>query len=724
MAGATWTFLDDRGIFNSNGGSFLNEGILRKNGGTGETSIGVTFTGDGGVFVDTGRLWVRQGGTSGGDFNLAAGTILRIGQGTPVFTFTTGASVSGPGELDITGIVVVEDDSLDVPVVDLRSGSLSINAPSATLNTLDWRSSSTLSVAGDLEIDTINFADTNVKTLRGGGRLVSVGTVSAGPTIWLGDETDIVNALGATWTWPASGGVDDHPSFGPGGSFINEGTLVKEGATTILDVPFEGSGDVFVNSGTLRLVEGGSTDSAFTVAGLAELQLGDISKVLTLESGATITGSGLVSITGAVVVEANALDVPVQLESGGLLTPTAPTFSFLRRLTWVNGSLAVPNEVVLLAGLEVTGGVVVLRGGGRLVNQGNSTVRSLRFTEGAELLNAVGAVWSIPSSGGFDRTGLGGNIVNAGTFRLIDGTGSIGVPFVNQGLLDLRQNKMTMQAGYTQTVSGVLQLDAAGLAPGTEHGQLVIPELSELDGTLDVDVSFAAEAGDVLDVIDFSFPEITGAFASTNFTGFTGPEPVLEKIFGNVRAYRLTFNAPITPIPPPPQGDKRPGHVGEKSGAGLGLAVTPDGLQWSGDPDALGYHVVRVTLDGARTRLTPRIILGGESAYAFAEPARPDGAVLYELERIARDLSAEVVSRAGVADPLGQPLAFLKAADDVLTFNTDHTTRSWLVEGVTPGFVVEDITDPEHPIPLQVETLAEGTAAYLSWWPERVLRVK
>ena len=134
---------------------------------------------------------------------------------------------------------------------------------------------------------------------------------------------------------------------------------------------------------------------------------------------------------------------------------------------------------------------------------------TLRFTNGytqttgSTILNggALASTTTIDIQGG-SLSGFGtvtANVSNAGQVN----------PGLSSGILNIDGN-------YTQTPTGVLNVEIGGLAPGTGFDQLNITGNAALDGTLNISLigGFSPSPGDIFEIMTFSSP--TGDFAAKN----------------------------------------------------------------------------------------------------------------------------------------------------------------------------------------------------------------
>src|SRR5262249_269067 len=83
-------------------GTFVNDGVLIKMGGTGTSDFyyGVAFDNHGDTQVQTGTLLLVGGGTSAGTLEASAGATLAFGGD---YTLTAASAVSGAGAVQLTG---------------------------------------------------------------------------------------------------------------------------------------------------------------------------------------------------------------------------------------------------------------------------------------------------------------------------------------------------------------------------------------------------------------------------------------------------------------------------------------------------------------------------------------------------------------------------------------------------------------------------------------------
>ena len=214
LFGGAYYFQGDGAIVNV--GTFYiyfgNQGLLCKRGGSGTSTMGVSFLNNNGTIeVDSGTLSLAAGGTStDGTFNVASGAVLDL---------TGGSNPTWAGEVSGSG----------AGTVSLNSGTLS-TSPSLTLDFPDglfqwtggWFAGTTIN-SNVVTISGINTASTT-------GIFYNAGLVRHNGTAKLGIEsnTHFQNLAGGTYDFTGDGniiGLDNgYPSY-----FDNFGLLRKSG---------------------------------------------------------------------------------------------------------------------------------------------------------------------------------------------------------------------------------------------------------------------------------------------------------------------------------------------------------------------------------------------------------------------------------------------------------------------------------------------------------------
>ncbi len=270
---------------------FLNDGLLRKSGATGLTTIDVAFTNTGTVEVQSGLLRFSSGGWLDGSFEAAAGAAVEFSTGT--WSLQPGAGFLGDGVIRQTGgtMSYVNAAMKDLVKLELVGGALTADGPITNLTvsggTLDGNGSlsglinfSSGKLLGDKRLDgilnwtagslngTLTVANQGAVNLNGTvaayirGALTNFGTItwaqSGSGLVRLTAGGSLLNALGGVIEIQSDRSMDNITGNGTE-SFLNAGLVRKSGATgqTTVDAHFTNTGTVEVQSGSLRFSSGG-----------------------------------------------------------------------------------------------------------------------------------------------------------------------------------------------------------------------------------------------------------------------------------------------------------------------------------------------------------------------------------------------------------------------------------------------------------------------------------
>ena len=156
-----------------------------------------------------------------------------------------------------------------------------------------------------------------------------------------------------------------------------------------------------------------------------------------------------------------------------------------------------------------------------------------------------------------------------------------------------------------------------------------------------------------------------------------------------------------------------------------------DTITWTtaAERGTLGFFVHRRVGDET-TQVNEALVLGvGGGTYSVVDADAPSGVqVEYILEEIETDLGSQEYGPAilvHAATPQGGDVASEQSDNGAVDLVTgDHD--SYLILNVAADAELEDVTDPDNPIPLSGEVLEtdSGTARYLSWPAGRTIRSK
>lgn len=299
------------------------------------------------------------------------------------------------------------------PVV-IGGGKFSVARRSRIENSLTLNAA-TLLVSPDAELDVTGGFNWQTGTLDGGGTTVVDGELSLSGTPCRMLQHTLVSRGHTTWNEPNNTGilVDDpaavlhnaeggiweaydrqimiYTGFQGAARFENDGlfrAFGNDGGINFTQVMFNNHGTASVETGSLKLNGGGTSDGAFEIAAPATLQLGG-SHVLT--ASASLHGSGRVQFaTGNIIVNGR-YDVTGVTQFGGVpgasavsVTFNGPILNLGNPLLLGNGSRATFLSPDLnFTNVVVDGGILDFSQGPGLV-----TARSLTLTNFAFLLGS------------------------------------------------------------------------------------------------------------------------------------------------------------------------------------------------------------------------------------------------------------------------------------------------------------------------------------------------
>jgi len=410
---------------------------------------------------------------AGDDVAIANGGTCTLNTTASVATFALSSGVlTGSGVFTVTGFA---------------SWSGGVMAGSGTTNT-----------NGGLAVTSgpIFGAPTLGRTLNNGGTATVTGS-----QLW-------AIGTGATLNNLASGTIDmqgDAALYlsGGGGPVNNAGLFEKSAGTgtTAVQVPFNNTGTVDVQTGTVS-VAGGTDTGAFLVSGTLTFAGG----ARTMSATASITGSGSVvanggatsnagsyAISGGTTVNVATLNLtgsvtslgPVSINGGGFgvlnlsnTEGTATTSSLLLTggslqgssilvvsglTTWTGGSMTGSGSTNTTGGVAVTSGPIFGAPAlGRTLNNGGTvTVTGSQLWAigtGATLNNLASGTIDVQGDAALYLSGGGGPVNNAGIFRKSAGTGTTAVqlPITNSGTVESLSGTVSFSSSYTQTMGATL----------------------------------------------------------------------------------------------------------------------------------------------------------------------------------------------------------------------------------------------------------------------------
>jgi hypothetical protein len=234
-----------------------------------------------------------------------------------------------------------------------------------------------------------------------------------------------------------------------------------------------------------------------------------------IQGTGTIGGNGLSLINqSAGVVNANVSGGTLLLDGGGLVTnhglmeaTNGGILEVVNNLNNAGGTVTADGGLVLVNGATVTNtGTVNIRPSGALNVGAGAYVQ----TSGETIVDGVfSSLPAIQLEGGV-LTGTG-TIVGS-----VDNTGGVVRPGDAPGTL-------TIDNAYTQGSAGVLMIELGGTAPGS-YSVLDVGGLATLDGTVEFTLvdGFTPQAGDVFSYLLSG--SLAGDFTRTEFTNWSCPQ--------------------------------------------------------------------------------------------------------------------------------------------------------------------------------------------------------
>jgi len=345
LPGALWNIQNDQTIspYYVGPAYFHNAGTLLKSGQTGATTIYVPFNNSGSVTALQGTLNFGGGGTLAGTFTATnAGSIL-FSEGN--FTNSVPVAINGPGSVQFTGGDLTLLTDL-IPNLPLTGGTVNLG-PGFQGGTITNLTLAGATLAGTNTVTGI-FNWNNGIIAGGPLTIASNGVMNINGMTTLYLENALTNAGTVTWTNTGNldvlnnnGGGDaglienlasglwdiqnDQSLFNNDGTtayFYNAGTVRKSGhtGTTTISIPFNNSGTVTVQQGTVAL------DGGFTPTG-GELDFGLSSPTsfgqMSISGNATLSGTvGVIWLNGFVPASGNAFAVLDYGSFSGMFTNT------------------------------------------------------------------------------------------------------------------------------------------------------------------------------------------------------------------------------------------------------------------------------------------------------------------------------------------------------------------------------------------------------------------
>jgi hypothetical protein len=488
---------DDLGIagYNNTLGSFENEGLLVKTGGTGTSVILLPVSSYGTISAKTGTISLQGGGSSAGtaDFDASGGTVtfpsgssFSWGDGTSITgdgVTITGATVGVEGEVSASNLEMVSgtlacDFALDADNFVFDSGTLT-GAGTLTAVDLIWTggtmtgTGSTVAT-GNLTLGAAGSTDQEFvdgRTLANAGQ----GTV-ADEGFFVYDGAEFHNTIAGIFVLPT--GLDILGYNGSYGYILNEGSLVSTGGagTSVIQLALVNEGSLTVETGTLSLQGNGSDYSAEPMQPLAgatlDFNLLDSTATFTIAAGsAGIVGAGTATFTAGTVDDFGGYNVPDTVIQGGSLliegTGTTDSLSLSAGILGGSGTMTATGQTDWSGGEMLGFGTLYAAGGltigppesletlfaYTIVNETQATLdgASLFVLDVGDIENLAGATFSLINDGNINGFPLSGRFDNYGTLVKSSGpyASVIQIPLENTGTVVSETGTLSLAGGGT-----------------------------------------------------------------------------------------------------------------------------------------------------------------------------------------------------------------------------------------------------------------------------------
>jgi outer membrane autotransporter protein len=464
----------------------------------------VTIT-DGATFRSAGTVTIGPNGTldigTGGLAGIFdAPTIVNNGEINFDFTDTTtlSASVSGTGEIDKFG-----SGTLTLTGNNSYSGGTFIEGGTVVAAATNALGTGEVDVSGATTVLRINQGtlQANFFTVSGGATLDNAGTLQ--PPAVRDESTALITVDDGTITNEVTGSINAGPA------------LIAIQAARAEPTISAGIQAALVSVGPVTVTNAGA------ISGTTAILLADVEGTITNTSTGVITG------TSGTAIEATG--GTVTLSNAGLIRGNVTLDNFANMVTLFTKSQIVGN---LNLGSPTAASLILDGSGAQLLSQavtGTVTNFDSLTKQGSgtwkidEALTYAGSTTVDAGSLIVDRTVASGQtLVNPG--GLLGGNGSIGGPFVNNGIVSPGDSvgTLTVNGNYTQSAAGALRIEIAGIS-ASQHDLLAVNGHANLAGTLQLIGlgSFRLHVGDQLTFLTAS-AGVSGSFGTVQNELSTG----------------------------------------------------------------------------------------------------------------------------------------------------------------------------------------------------------
>ncbi len=451
------------------------------------------------------------------------GNVTLASTGKVIMSANANNIITGTGTLTNQNTIEGEGNIGDGQIGVINSGTIEANATKAPFDTLiiDTGSAGFTDNVGTKE-GTLSVSKSNVLIIEGGPFInFSSGTLTGGiykvtGTLEFAAGSGIVtNNAAITLTGATAEILNTSNSTNALTQFADNGT---KGTFTLATNTFNDA-NVFTNSGIIAVGAGAKfnastqltnfnnttstlTGGSYTITGTGQFQFnnqGDSNDIVTNDAKITLAGVDTTKNSFIDQTGANALaKYDANGTSGNLTLTTDRSFSTTAGFTnagivYVEKSTGTGHTQLTINGAyDQTGGTTTVDG---LLN-----ASAFDITGGFVYGNAGTVAGAATLTGNFDITG--------GTINPGDGIKKAG--------------KLNISGTYTQSGSGILNIDLDGTTAGTNYDVLDISGAATLGGTLDVDAigTYKPTVGQQYDILDYSSE--SGAFSTVTCTFSNG----------------------------------------------------------------------------------------------------------------------------------------------------------------------------------------------------------
>lgn len=451
--------------------------------------------------VNTGTFVFLRGGTSTGQFTVAGGATLSLaggfhdlrptssinGEGTVSFgtsAFGTSATVSGTYLVTGSTLVINALARFDNPVtfssLTISSGILLVSGDVSVRGPLIW-TGGTMSGFGRTRAEAgLVISGSTAKALEFGRILDNVANATwsgTGALSFYADGT-LNNLTSATIDMQSDARlIYRSDTGGAGGPLNNAGTFLKSGGSgaATIEVRFNNTGTVRLQTGTLDLIGGGISIGSFTLEAGTTLGLG-ASHLLGSTSGitgagsvnlsagsfqGTVTISGTYDITGNTVVTGgthvfmNDVTFPALTISAGAISGFGE-MTVTTVLTWTGGTLGGQGRTRVNGDLNISGSSVKSLDGRTLEIPLTATWTgsgNVNANNGAVFNILPGAIFRVQTDAALGTAGPLSTFINEGTVvkETASGTANVNATFHNAGTVDVQVGGLALLGGGTHS---------------------------------------------------------------------------------------------------------------------------------------------------------------------------------------------------------------------------------------------------------------------------------